>query len=129
MKKGVFTNFAKFTRKYLCQTLFFNKVADLRPATFLKKRLWHRCFPVNFAKFGRTPFLQNTSGRLLLYIFKLLNWREKSFLINGEFSFQITVRISIKILNMSNIFDIFLCPQDKFEPFLRQIDIELDTIF
>ena len=28
----------------------------------LKKRIWHRCFPVNFAKFLRTPFLQNTSG-------------------------------------------------------------------
>ena len=38
----------------------------LRPATLLKKRLWERCFPVNFAKFLRTPFLQNTSGRLLL---------------------------------------------------------------
>ena len=32
-----------------------------------KKRLWHRCFPVNFEKFLRTSFLQNTSGRLLLY--------------------------------------------------------------
>ena len=31
----------------------------LRPATLLKKRLWHRCFPVNFAKFSRTFFLQN----------------------------------------------------------------------
>ena len=28
----------------------------LRPATLLKKRLWHRCFPVNFVKFLRTPF-------------------------------------------------------------------------
>ena len=37
----------------------------LRPATLLKKRLWHRRFPVNFVKFLRTPFLQNTSGRLL----------------------------------------------------------------
>ena len=27
------------------------------PATLLKKRLWHRCFPVNFEKFLRTPFL------------------------------------------------------------------------
>ena len=27
------------------------------PATLLKKRLWHRCFPVNFVKFLRTPFL------------------------------------------------------------------------
>ena len=33
---------------------------------YLKKRLWRRCFPVNFAKFLiRTPFLQNTSGQLL----------------------------------------------------------------
>ena len=27
----------------------------------LKKRLWHSCFPVYFAKFLRTYFLQNTS--------------------------------------------------------------------
>ena len=27
---------------------------------FSKKRFWHRCFPVNFANFVRTPFLQNT---------------------------------------------------------------------
>ena len=26
------------------------------PATLLKKRLWHKCFPVNFVKFLRTPF-------------------------------------------------------------------------
>ena len=38
----------------------------LRHATLLKKRLWHRCFPVNFVKFLRTPFLQKTSGQLLL---------------------------------------------------------------
>ena len=34
----------------------------------LKKRLWHWCFPMNFAKFSRTPFLQTTSGRLLLTV-------------------------------------------------------------
>ena len=48
---GVLRNFAKFTAKHLCQSLFFNKVAGLRVATLLKKRLCHRCFPVNFAKF------------------------------------------------------------------------------
>ena len=31
-----------------------------------KKRLWHKCFPVNFAKFLKKLVLQNTSGRLLL---------------------------------------------------------------
>ena len=46
----------------------FLKIEGHRPATLLKKRLWHRCFPVNFAKLLRTPFLQNTSGRLLLLV-------------------------------------------------------------
>ena len=42
--------------KHLCQSLFSNKVTGLRPAKLLKKRLWHKCFPVNFAKFLRTFF-------------------------------------------------------------------------
>ena len=40
-------------------------LTGLRPATLFKKRLWDRCFPVHFAKFSKTPFFQNTSGRLL----------------------------------------------------------------
>ena len=36
-----------------------------RPA---KKRLQHRCFPVNIAKVLRTLFLQNASGRLLIHL-------------------------------------------------------------
>ena len=38
-KEGVLRNFAKFTGKQLRQSLFFNKVEGLRPATLLKKRL------------------------------------------------------------------------------------------
>ena len=53
-KKGILRNFAKLTGKHLCKSLFFNK--DPRPATLLKKRLWHRCFPLNFVKFLRTSF-------------------------------------------------------------------------
>ena len=74
-RNGVVKNFAKFTGKHLCQSLFFNKVAGLRPATLLKKRLWHRCFPVNFAKLLRTPsftkylwwlLLNHYNGKVLL---------------------------------------------------------------
>ena len=123
---SVFLKSAKFTGKYNCQSLFFNKFAGAatslliiltwkslnivyrksikffkvlpkenlksackrlslvteaaawgviwkkgvirRPTTLLKKRLWHRCFPVNFAKFLRTTFSQNTSLRRLLFI-------------------------------------------------------------
>ena len=65
-KKDAPENSTKCTGKHFCQSLFFNKVAGLKPATLLKERLWHRCFPVNFGKFLRKSFLQNTSGRLLL---------------------------------------------------------------
>ena len=37
-----------------------------RPATLLIKRLWHRCFPVNFAKFLRIPFFTEHLWWLLL---------------------------------------------------------------
>ena len=40
---------------------------DLRSATLLNKRLWHSCFPVNFAKFLRTPFLTDHLWWMLLY--------------------------------------------------------------
>ena len=60
IEKDVLENFAKFTGKHLCQNL---KVAGLRPAALLKfkKRLWHRCFPVNFAEFLRTTFYRTPS--------------------------------------------------------------------
>ena len=64
-KKGVLRNFAKFSGKHLYLTTL-QALGLLRPATLLKKRLWHSCFSVNFAKFLRTFILQNTSGRLLL---------------------------------------------------------------
>ena len=86
VKKGVLRNFSQFTGKRLCQSPFLNKVAGLnKPAALLKKRLWRRCFPVNFAgrifikkrlfwhrcfcvnfaKFLRAPFLQNTGWLFL----------------------------------------------------------------
>ena len=65
-KRYSYKNFAKFTGKHLCWGLFFNKVVVLKPATLLIKRFQHRCFPVNFAKFLRMPFLQNNSVGLLL---------------------------------------------------------------
>ena len=68
IKNSVLRNFAKFTGEHLYQTLFFNKVAGLRPATLLKKRHWHRCFSVNFANFLRTPFVTSDGCFWLLLI-------------------------------------------------------------
>ena len=51
--------------------LFCKKgVLRKEPATLLKKRLWHRCFPVNFVKFLRTPFYIKHLWWLLLIFVK-----------------------------------------------------------
>ena len=59
-------NFAKSSEIHVYRGLFFGKVLGFQAATFLKTRRIYRCFPLNFAKFFRAPFLQNTSRRMLL---------------------------------------------------------------
>ena len=79
-KKGVLRNFTTFTGKRLCQRLFFNKVVGPRLATLLKKSLWHKGFPVNFAKFLRTPPVAASEFNLSLHSLKILWDVLKSFL-------------------------------------------------
>ena len=47
---------------------FLKNFAGLKPATLFKKRLWHSCFPVSFAKFLRTDFKLIISIRLKIYL-------------------------------------------------------------
>ena len=42
-----------------------------QPATLVKKRFWHRSFPMNFANFLRTPFLTSRGKKLM--------WKEVYF--------------------------------------------------
>ena len=58
--------FRKIHRKTPVPESFCYNVAGLRPATLIKKRLWHRCFPMNFAKFLRTSFFTEHFWWLLL---------------------------------------------------------------
>ena len=61
VKKGVLKNFANFTAKHLCWSIFLIK-RRLQACNFVKKRLQHWCFPVKFAKFLITSVLKNISG-------------------------------------------------------------------
>ena len=94
VKKGVLRNFAKLTGKHLCQSLFFNKVADLygeiyvfspnaekcRSVTLLKKSLWYRRFPVNLRIFQEHLFYRtppdNCFCRFCLSSFRI--WKRLS---------------------------------------------------
>ena len=68
LKKAVLKNFANFTGKHLCQSLFLNKVANLGPATLLKKGSGTGVLLRILRKSLRTLFQQNTSGRMLLMV-------------------------------------------------------------
>ena len=60
-KKAVRINFAIFTEKRLCWSLFLSKNADLQLWNFIK----NKCFLVNITKFLRTPVLKIICERLL----------------------------------------------------------------
>ena len=61
-KKGVLKNFAIFSGKHLCWSLFL--------INFIKKRLQHRCFPANIVKFCRIAFFIEQLQWLLLFVGK-----------------------------------------------------------
>ena len=48
-------------RKTLVLKSLFSEVASLEAYKFIKKRLQHRCFPVNVANFLRKLYLKNTT--------------------------------------------------------------------
>ena len=54
----------------------------LKFATLLKKRLWHRRFPVNLAKFLRTPFFAEQLRRLRL------NYELMTFMLFANLGFK-----------------------------------------
>ena len=59
-KNDVLSNFAKFTERHLCQSLFFNKVAGLRLETL------SQVFSCEFCKVSKNAFSYRTFWWLLL---------------------------------------------------------------
>ena len=61
-EKDVLRNFTKFSGNHLCQSLFFNKVAGLRPkaCNFVKKETLAQVFPCEFCEISKNTFLHRT---------------------------------------------------------------------
>ena len=55
-KIAALRNFAVLSIKHLCWSLFLIKLQAWRTTFLLKRRLQHRCFPVNITKSLRTDF-------------------------------------------------------------------------
>ena len=71
----------------------FNKVAGLRAATLLKKKLWRRPFPGNFATFLRAPF-----GRALTTASVYVHLSSK------ELHYFETIRLFVFLKKLSTMF-------------------------
>ena len=87
-----------YRKKHMCQNLFFINVAGLRTAKLLKKRLWHRFFPVIFAKFLRAFFFTNTPCGCFWIL-----WKSSNLLLT---SFPLVVGRPVeRVFNMMSQFD------------------------
>ena len=77
--KKVFLEISQNSRENTCARVSFLiklQALGLRPATLLKKRLWHRYLPVNFVKFlriffYRTPLVAVSEHSLGKYLFRV----------------------------------------------------------
>ena len=80
--RGVLKIFTKFTGKHLCQSLFFKKACN-----FIKKGLWHRCFPVNLAKFLRIPiFIEHLRDCLYMMMFFITLTEDGNNIIKNNYA-------------------------------------------
>ena len=80
LKKGVLRNLTKFTGKYLCQSLLFNKVAG-----FIKKGSLAQGFSSEFCEISRNTFSYRTPQVTSSENTEIVNrswstWHSKSFL-------------------------------------------------
>ena len=62
--KKLFWEITQHTQENTCAKV--SSLIKLQATGLLKNRFWHRCFPVNFPKFLRTPFLTEHVRQLLL---------------------------------------------------------------
>ena len=75
--KNVFLEISQNPQKNTCARVsFLIKLQAWSLQLYLKKRLWHRCFPVNFAKFLTTPFLTEH------FRWMIQNWEGCFFKVN-----------------------------------------------
>ena len=98
--------FRNFHRKAPVSEPLFNKVALFWVCNFIKKKLQHRCFPVNFVKFLRIPFFTEHL-RWLILSFMRCNFEPKIFLecalslsFPGRFPFFLCKTLGINYSSM-----------------------------
>ena len=89
-------NFAIFTGKHICWSLFFN---------FIEKRLQHRCFPVNIGKFVKNLFWRTSPYACFWRDFR--KWLIRTFILKRRFQNHPDFVILQKYQSLSNLLELF----------------------
>ena len=88
--KKLFIKLSQYSQGNNCvRVLFFNK-RGIQACNFIKKRLQHRCFPVNIETILRTPTLKNICERLLLerFLFSVYDGKRVKLLNHLRLNFS-----------------------------------------
>ena len=115
VKKGVLRNFAKLTGNICARVSFLKKLqtcteryriqsecGKMQVYNFIKKESLVQVFSCEFANFPRTPFLQKTSGQLLLsFLLVFFQNLEKTVEENNKLLMEVRPFTFSKILLMS----------------------------
>ena len=109
-KKGIL-NFSKLTGKHLLQSIFFSKVEH--PS---KKRVWHRCFTVNFCKVFKNNFFIEQLRWLDLNVFPIKRKIQKIFWPNSFLNSDFLVKMSPSKMEKTSF-----CSQTKYIQKIKKI--------
>ena len=80
--KTLFLEISQKSQQNTCARVSFLIKLQPRSVTLLKKRLWHRWFPLNFEKFLRTPFsIEHLCWLLLKNLWNII-WQSQFIQLN-----------------------------------------------
>ena len=95
-EKGVLKNFAKFTTKHLCWSLFFIKTTGVMPGTISKKEAPTHVFSCEFYEFIKNTFFIEHPWWLLLSL--PLNWLGPN---SSTIFITTSSKLTIKLINLN----------------------------
>ena len=123
----MFLKISQNSQESTCARVFFKiklQAWDLQPATLLKRRLWHRCFLSNFAKFFRAPFYLDTSAgcfRTVVLRTLTVKFQINPTIISSKTSLQFCSRFNfLKKLTLQVAPHLFLPRSNKMRQFFSK---------
>ena len=97
------------TSTLICKVSQWTGFCTMMLVTLLKKRFWHRCFPLNFVKFLRTRFFVEHLRWLLLIFLK------RNLDLCSKFGKLMIVEYLNAELNMENAWDFFVKIKQSYQ--------------